>query len=111
MPKDTSLPELDLDFCRSHFPPIDNGMVYLENAGGSYVPRQVIDRLTGAMQTCQNQPHYPFASSKDMTARLDRSLCAMAEMIGHRRCMLAHDCQLGACEIVFVQFADTVEQL
>jgi cysteine desulfurase family protein (TIGR01976 family) len=82
MPNDARLPELDVDFCRSHFPPMENGMVYLENAGGSYVPRQVIGRLTGAMERCQNQPHYPFAASQDMTARLDRSLGAVAEMIG-----------------------------
>ena len=36
-------PHLDVDFCRSFFPPLASGEVYLENAGGSYVPRQVID--------------------------------------------------------------------
>ena len=82
MPNENTLPQLDVDFCRSHFPPIENGMVYLENAGGSYVPRQVIDRLTDAMERCQNQPYYPFAASEDIAARLGRSIGAMAEMIG-----------------------------
>ena len=80
MPNENTLPQLDVDFCRSHFPPIENGMVYLENAGGSYVPRQVIDRLTDAMERCQNQPYYPFAASEDIAARLGRSIGAMAEM-------------------------------
>ena len=62
--------QLDTEFCRSFFPPMDNGVVYLENAGGSYVPRQVIDRLTNAMQGCQNQPFWYFESSKDLTSGL-----------------------------------------
>ncbi len=37
---------LDVDFCRSFFPPLSSGEVYFENAGGSYAPRQVIDTLT-----------------------------------------------------------------
>lgn len=73
--------QLDTDFCRSFFPPIDNGVVYLENAGGSYVPRPVIDRLTNAMLDCQNQPFWYFESSKDLTQRLETSFQAIAELI------------------------------
>ena len=82
MPKAASPPVLDVEFCRTFFPPIENGIAYFENAGGSYVPRQVIDRLTRAMEECQNQPAWPFASSRDLTSRLDGSISAMAEMIG-----------------------------
>ena len=33
---------LDIDFCRGHFPAIDSGWVFMENAGGTLVPTQVI---------------------------------------------------------------------
>jgi len=40
---------LDLDFVRSQFPafshPRTRDWAFLENAGGSYMPRTVIDRL------------------------------------------------------------------
>ncbi|MDX1401157.1 MAG: aminotransferase class V-fold PLP-dependent enzyme [Kiloniellales bacterium] len=77
--------ELDVEFCRSFFPPIENGVVYLENAGGSYAPRQVIDRLSGAMSNCQNQPFWSFKSSVDLTERLEASFQLMSEMIGANR--------------------------
>ncbi len=37
---------LDIDFCRSHFPALDSGWVFMENAGGTLVPTQVTDRLS-----------------------------------------------------------------
>ena len=35
-----------LTYSRSQFPPLAKGWAYFENAGGSYVPRQVIERMT-----------------------------------------------------------------
>ena len=40
---------LNVDFVREQFPPLKDGWVFLENAGGSYVPRQVIQRVTEYM--------------------------------------------------------------
>ena len=40
---------LDVDFCRAQFPPLGNGVTYLENAGGSYVPLPVMERLQAYM--------------------------------------------------------------
>jgi cysteine desulfurase family protein (TIGR01976 family) len=76
---------LDLDFCRSFFPPLANGDVYFENAGGSYVPRQVIDAMDGYMTECQCQPGWQFASSRNARARLDRAQHSMAEAINADR--------------------------
>ena len=78
-------PHLDVDFCRSFFPPLASGEVYLENAGGSYVPRQVIDAMEGYMRECQCQPGWTFASSRNARARLDRALNLMAEAINADR--------------------------
>jgi cysteine desulfurase family protein (TIGR01976 family) len=77
--------QLDLDFCRSFFPPLTNGEVYFENAGGSYVPQQVIDAMEGYMRECQCQPGWRFASSQSARARLDRAQNLMAEAINADR--------------------------
>lgn len=76
---------LDLEFCRSFFPPLANGEVYFENAGGSYVPRQVIDAMEAYMNECQCQPGWQFASSRSARARLDRAQNLMAEAINAER--------------------------
>ncbi len=55
---------LDVDFCRSFFPPLSSGEVYFENAGGTYAPRQVIDSLDAFMRECQCQPGWQFPSSR-----------------------------------------------
>jgi len=73
---------LDVPFCRAAFPPLDNGVVYFENAGGSYVPKPVIERLTAYMVQNQNQPYWAFKSSQDATEQLELSQARMAEMIG-----------------------------
>jgi cysteine desulfurase family protein (TIGR01976 family) len=78
-------PRLDVDFCRSFFPPLASGEVYFENAGGSYVPRQVIEAMEGYMRECQCQPGWTFASSRKARARLDRALNLMAEAINADR--------------------------
>ncbi len=76
---------LDLDFCRSFFPPLASGEVYFENAGGSYAPRQVIDALEAYMRECQCQPGWRFASSRSARERLDRAQALMAEAINADR--------------------------
>jgi len=77
--------QLDLDFCRSFFPPLENNEVYFENAGGSYAARQVIDALDGYMRECQCQPGWGFASSRSARGRLERAQNLMAEAINAQR--------------------------
>lgn len=66
---------LDVDFCRSQFPLLreDNPDGYFDNAGGSYVPDQVIDQLTAYMRDSQTQPGWPFAAAKRGNARLEKA--------------------------------------
>ena len=78
-------PRLDMKFCRSFFPPLENGEVYFENAGGSFAPRQVIESLEGYMRQCQCQPNWSFASSRSARERLDRAQNLMAEAINADR--------------------------
>ncbi len=63
-------PALDIDFVRAQFPPLKDGWVFLENAGGSYVPQQVIDRTVEYMSDSQVQPNWEFESSRRATDRI-----------------------------------------
>lgn len=62
-----SRPQLDIDAVRSHFPafshPDTAGWAHLENAGGSYVPRQVIEILEHFYTATKVQPYWDFAPS------------------------------------------------
>ena len=72
---------LDTAFVRGQFPPLADGWVFVENAGGTYVPRQVIDRTHEYMNETQVQPNWYFASSKLATDRITRGKHLMAEFI------------------------------
>ncbi len=75
---------LDLDFVRRQFPNLANGWTYFENAGGSYVPRQVIERINAFLTGSQVQPGAGNALSALSEARLDEARRVMAEMINAR---------------------------
>lgn len=70
--------DLDLDFVRSQFPafadPRLTGWAHLENAGGSYVPRQVIDLLTDFYVSSKVQPYYPGDPSRRAGEAMDRAM-------------------------------------
>ena len=60
----TDTTTLDLDFVRRQFPNLGNGWAYFENAGGSYVPTTVIDRLSAYLRETQMQPAWPAARGR-----------------------------------------------
>lgn len=76
---------LDLDFIRSQYPVFANPetarWAMFENAGGSYVPRQVIDRLHDFFQFTKVQPYGPFASSIKAGEAMDAGYQAMADLL------------------------------
>jgi cysteine desulfurase family protein (TIGR01976 family) len=72
---------LDTAFVREQFPPLADGWVFVENAGGTYVPRQVIDRTHDYMSETQVQPNWNFASSRRATERITHGKHLMAEFI------------------------------
>ena len=57
------LDSLDLDFVRAQFPAKCWELAFFENAGGSFVPNTVIQRMTDYMKENQVQPGstYPMA--------------------------------------------------
>jgi cysteine desulfurase family protein (TIGR01976 family) len=79
--KAAAVPALDIDFVRAQFPPLKDGWVFLENAGGSYVPQQVIDRTVEYMSDSQVQPNWEFDSSLRGTERIKRGLQSIADFI------------------------------
>ncbi len=72
---------LDLDFVRQQFPNLANGWIYFENAGGSYVPRQVLERQQAFMTESQVQPDSGNGLSSLAGDRLSAARNAMAAMI------------------------------
>ncbi len=73
--------ELDVDFVRAHFPALADGWAFFENAGGSYVPRSVIERVTTYMTETQVQPGASYAPSAAAAERMTQGRLAIAQLI------------------------------
>ncbi len=77
--------KLDLDFVRSQFPafqdPLCKDWSFFENAGGSYVPKQVIDRLTNFMTSTKVQPYAEYPMSKIAGDSMDKAIELFAQII------------------------------
>ncbi len=75
-------PELDVDFVRAQFPvftgpdsegPWPGGWVHLENAGGSYLPRQVVDLYSRHLAHWRVQPYAPAGPARSAGEAMDRA--------------------------------------
>ena len=79
----TALPEttLDVAFCRRFFPALAGDWVFMENAGGTFVPEQVIERAIHFMATCQVQPGAAYPASAGATERIDAGRQTLAHLI------------------------------
>ena len=77
--------KLDVKFVRSQFPafndPICKNWSFLENAGGSYVPFQVINRLNNFMISTKVQPYAEYPMSKIAGEQMDKATELFAKMI------------------------------
>ena len=73
---------LDMAFVRAQYPETCWEWSFFDNAGGSYVPNPVIDRITAYMRETQVQPgpHFPVAAQAQ--AHMDDSHARIAAMIG-----------------------------
>ena len=78
----TARPDLDMDFVRAQFPALDD-WAYFENAGGSMVPRMVLDRVHDHMSRSRVQPvtgaAYPASRRAEQSHKLAKS--SMAAMM------------------------------
>ena len=76
---------LDVDYVKSQFPafkdPLSSKWFFFENAGGSYVPKNVIDHLTNFMTSTKVQPYAEFDISKIAGNNMDKATDLFAKMI------------------------------
>jgi cysteine desulfurase family protein (TIGR01976 family) len=76
---------LAIDFVRRQYPvlqaPDTAAWAFFENAGGSYAPRQVVDRLTHFFQYTKVQPYGPFPASEVAGQAMDAGYQAMADLL------------------------------
>ncbi len=72
---------LDVEFCRRYFPAINGDWVFMENAGGTFVPQQVIERAGRFMATCQVQPDAGYPASASATEHIAAGRRALADLI------------------------------
>ncbi len=77
--------KLDVNFVRSQFPafndPSSKNWAFFENAGGSYVPQSVINRLTKFMVSSKVQPYAEYPASKEAGNQMDEATYLFAKMI------------------------------
>lgn len=72
---------LNVDLCRRFFPALQSGWVFLENAGGTLVPQQVVDRTCHFMAHCQVQPGEGYAASQEGAARIKEGHEGLAALV------------------------------
>ena len=76
---------LDIDYVRSQFPafndPLSSKWSFFENAGGSYVPQNVIDHLNNFMISTKVQPYASYDMSDIAGKKMDKATNYFAEMI------------------------------
>ena len=75
----------DVEFARSRFPALSSavagGWTFLENAGGTYVPQDYLDRLNEFMVDSKVQLYGPYDMSQKGTRAIEDSTVRMAELI------------------------------
>ena len=69
--------KLDIDYVRSQFPafkdPLSKDWSFFENAGGSYGPKNVSEKLTEFMKETKGQPYDEYPMSKIEADKMDRT--------------------------------------
>ena len=76
---------LDIDYVRSQFPafndPLSSKWSFFENAGGSYVPQNVVDHLNNFMISTKVQPYASYEMSEIAGKNMDKATRYFSEMI------------------------------
>lgn len=80
------MPALDIDFVRRQFPAFASvalqGQAFFENAGGSYMAKPVIDRLTRFYHDRKVQPYAPYEASQLGGAEMDEARARLSALMG-----------------------------
>ncbi|MDC3206769.1 aminotransferase class V-fold PLP-dependent enzyme, partial [Pelagibacteraceae bacterium] len=77
--------KLDTDYVKSQFPafsdPLSKDWSFFENAGGSYVPKNVITKLNEFMVSTKVQPYAEYPMSKIAGQNMDKAIKLFANLI------------------------------
>ncbi len=80
---------LDIDYVRAQFPAFQDTLcknwIFAENAGGSYVPNEVINRLSKFMISTKVQPYAEYPMSKIAGNEMDEATKLFAKMINAKK--------------------------
>ena len=80
---------LDIDFVKAQFPafkdPLSSKWSFFENAGGSYVPHNVISHLNNFMISTKVQPYAEYDTSAIAGNNMDKATELFAEMINVKK--------------------------
>ena len=80
---------LDIDYVKSQFPafkdPLCSKWSFFENAGGSYVPHNVISHLKNFMTSTKVQPYAEFDTSAIAGKNMDKATELFAKMINAKK--------------------------
>ncbi len=77
--------KLDTEYVRAQFPAFQDHLAkdwsFFENAGGSYVPKNVIDKLSNFMTSTKVQPYAEYPMSRVAGENMDKATKLFADMI------------------------------
>ena len=80
---------LDIEYVRDQFPafkdPLSSKWTFVENAGGSYVPHNVITHLNNFMTSTKVQPYADFDISNIAGKNMDKATALFAEIINAKK--------------------------
>tara|TARA_Y100001970_G_scaffold70855_1_gene90164 strand:+ start:712 stop:1959 length:1248 start_codon:yes stop_codon:yes gene_type:complete len=81
--------KLDLEYVKAQFPafkdPLSSKWTFVENAGGSYVPHNVITHLNDFMTSTKVQPYADFEISKIAGQNMDKATQLFADIINAKK--------------------------
>lgn len=79
------MPPLDLDYVRQQFPALKDGVVLLDNAGGSQLAKPVFDRMAEFMFTSNVQLGATYATSVEAARKVTEGRAALATLLNADR--------------------------
>jgi len=74
-------PLLDVNFCRSFFPALQNGFAFMDNAGGSQTLKPVVDKLSEYLLNYDVQHGASYSVSKEAVAKVNFATREMAKYV------------------------------
>ncbi|NEQ47858.1 MAG: cysteine desulfurase-like protein [Leptolyngbya sp. SIOISBB] len=77
----TATPVLDLDFVRTHFPTLNQGWTFFDNAGGSQILQPVVERMTEFLYDSNVQLGASYQVSQVASERVAQGTAAIAQLI------------------------------